>query len=93
MTLSVYVYYRVPVLHATALKEAVGALQKGLTGRLGVPAALKRRPEAQDGKHTWMEVYDAVPDGFEAELRGAVDAAGIRQWIDGDRHAEYFQDV
>jgi hypothetical protein len=55
--------------------------------------ALKRRPEAKDGRHTWMEVYLAVPDGFDAVLERSVEQAQLARLIDGERHAERFMDA
>lgn len=93
MSSSIYVYYRVSLSHAASLREAALAMQAALACRLGVAAALKRRPEDKNGIQTWMEVYEEVPAGFEAELAKAVADAGLEQWINGPRHAEYFQDA
>lgn len=93
MGLSVYVYYRVPATRETAFREAATVMQAGLTRRTGVPAALKRRPEEKDGLHTWMEVYESVPDGFEAALADAVREACLGNWIEGERRREVFEDI
>lgn len=91
--MDIFIYYRACVADADVLRLRVLRMQADLTVQHTVKAALKRRPEAQDGMHTWMEVYAAVPSGFEASLSRAVMDAGLGQWIAGARHAEYFQDV
>lgn len=91
--MDLYIYYRVAVADADVLQRHVTRMQTELATRHCVAAALKRRPEATDGMHTWMEVYAAVPDTFETSLKQAVGDAGLNQWIDGARHTEYFQDV
>lgn len=91
--MDLYIYYRVPVVNADILQRHVTQMQNELSSAHRVAAALKRRPEAADGLHTWMEVYSAIPDAFEATLSQAVLAAGLARWIEGARHTEYFQDV
>lgn len=91
--MDLYIYYRVPVANADVLQQQVARMQAQLAAHHRVAAALKRRPEATDGMHTWMEVYPSVPDAFEASLAQAVSDAGLDEWIAGVRHTEYFQDV
>jgi hypothetical protein len=67
-------------------------MQKAIAEKYGVVTALKRRPEEKDGRHTWMEVYLAVPDGFDAVLERAVAQADLPALIDGQRHTEIFLD-
>ena len=67
-------------------------MHAGLTTLLGVACSLKRRPQATDGRRTWMEVYLAVPDGFSAVLEDAVRQAEIPALINNERHIEYFVD-
>ena len=93
MSTDLYVYYRVRVGDATQLQAQVATMQSRLTQEYAVAAALKRRPEAKDGRHTWMEVYLAVPDGFETALNQAVEQVKLAQLIDGERHAEIFLDA
>jgi hypothetical protein len=88
-----YVYYRVRVEDATPLQAQVATMQAKLQRECGVVTALKRRPEAKDGRHTWMEVYLAVPDGFDAVLERSVEQAQLARLIDGERHAERFLDA
>lgn len=91
--MDLYIYYRVRAADAEVLRRHVTRMQTELTTRHHVTAGLKRRPEATDGMHTWMEVYADVPPGFEASLAQAVTDAELGQWIVGRRHTEYFQDV
>jgi hypothetical protein len=93
IAMDLYVYYRVRVGDATQLQTQVATMQSKLSKELGVAAALKRRPEAKDGRQTWMEVYLAVPDGFDAALALAVEHSKLADLIDGDRHAERFMDI
>jgi Domain of unknown function (DUF4936) len=88
-----YIYYRARTEHAAELQQRVGAMQSRLRKEFGIVGALKRRPLPQDGRHTWMEIYTAVPHEFEAILADAVVAAALLVWIDGDRHAEIFADI
>jgi hypothetical protein len=91
--MDLYVYYRVRVGDATQLQAQVATMQLKLGREHGVVTALKRRPEAKDGRHTWMEVYLAIPDGFENALSQAIMHTQLAGLIDGERHAEYFVDA
>jgi DNA-binding XRE family transcriptional regulator len=91
--MDLYVYYRAASAQAEALRERVTAMQAELARRCGVAAALKRRPEAKDGRHTWMETYLNIPDGFDAILSQAVTQSELASLIDGERHTEYFLDI
>jgi hypothetical protein len=68
-------------------------MQSALSKQHGIGAELKRRPDAKNGQHTWMEVYRAVPDKFDAILAHAVSEAGLQSLIEGERHTEVFMDV
>lgn len=85
-----YVYYRARCEHAPELQAAVRDMQAALSNRYKVHTALKRRPQAQDGRYTWMEVYADASPGFEAALAEAVEQTGIASLIDGERHIEAF---
>jgi hypothetical protein len=87
--IDLYVYYKVRDADAAALAPRVRALQ----AHVGVPAQLKRRPEARDGLQTWMEVYSGVDNGFPARLAAAAHDAGVEGLIDGPRRAEIFMDL
>ncbi|TCS39494.1 uncharacterized protein DUF4936 [Paucimonas lemoignei] len=91
--MDLYVYYRVDCAHAELLCQRVMGLQAELSRRCGVSAALKRRPEAKDGRHTWMETYLNIPDGFDAILTQTVSQSRVAELIDGERHTEYFMDI
>jgi hypothetical protein len=92
MTRDLYIYYRVRSEHADLLLEKVRAMHQSLFRECAIVGQLKRRPEANDGRHTWMEVYLAIPDGFETMLERAVAQAGLSALIDGERHTEHFLD-
>jgi hypothetical protein len=91
--MDLYIYYRIRREHAGELRSHVGAMQRWLAQEYGIVTALKRRPEEQDGMQTWMEIYQAVPDGFAILLERAVAQAGLAAWIEGQRNTEYFLDV
>lgn len=91
--MDLYVYYRVRSEHADALRLQASAMQRGLSNEYGIVTALKRRPQEKNGQQTWMEVYQAAPDGFEVILERAVAQAGLAALIDGQRNTEYFLDV
>lgn len=93
MAMDLYVYYRVATEHEQELQTRVTAMQSLLKTHYPVAVALKRRPEAKDGRHTWMEVYVDVPNGFETDLAAAVNTAAVAELIDGDRHIELFLDI
>ncbi|GGC02295.1 hypothetical protein GCM10007205_09430 [Oxalicibacterium flavum] len=93
MASDLYIYYRVSEADATHFAQAAARMQRELAQRHGVAAALKRRPQAQDGMHTWMEVYLAADDGFEAALAQAVANSDLPAFIAGERHVEHFVDV
>lgn len=88
-----YIYYRVRAEHAAKLHMRVADMQARLSREFGIAGALKRRPQAQDGRHTWMEIYTAVPHDFDVILASAVAAASLSELIEGERHAEHFWDV
>lgn len=87
----IYVYYRVRAEHAEQLHPQVATMQADLSARFGVTAALKRRSDEQQWPQTWMEIYEAVPQGFLAALHEAASRAQLP--IEGERHVETFVDV
>lgn len=91
--MDLYIYYRVRSENAAALQVRASAMQHRLAAECGVACGLKRRPEEKEGRQTWMEVYEAVPDGFEATLDAAVARDGLADLIDGPRHTEHFMDI
>lgn len=90
--MDLYIYYRVAAASEMSLRDAVGRLQASLRQQHGVRCGLKQRPLAVDGRHTWMEIYLAVPTGFEADLDRAIVATELPTLIEGSRHTEYFVD-
>lgn len=91
--MDLYIYYRVRSEDAHALRTQASAMQRSLSQEYGIVTALKRRPEEKDGRQIWMEIYQAVPAGFDAALARAVAHAGLAALIDGQRNTEYFMDV
>lgn len=93
MTVDLYVYYRVAAADADRLRGRVITMQEGLLRSHGVASALKRRPDERDGRQTWMEIYAAVPPGFDAALEQAIADSGLISLTDGERHVERFVDL
>jgi hypothetical protein len=93
MKRDLYVYYRVRSEDADLLVAKIGAVQQSVFRECAIVGGLKRRPEEKDGRHTWMEIYSAIPDGFETLLERAVAQADVAALIDGERHTELFLDV
>jgi hypothetical protein len=91
--MDLYVYYQVPVEHAAHLQALVRAMQSSIAAEQCVAGTLKRRPEEQNGRHTWMEIYPAIPDGFDKTLERAVEQVGLANLIVGPRHNEIFMDA
>ncbi|RBA24238.1 DUF4936 family protein [Herminiimonas fonticola] len=91
--MDLYVYYRVQVADAAVFLTKITEMQDNLRSEYGIRTALKRRPEEQDGLHTWMEVYLEVAEGFEAKLEQAVASSELLAMIAGKRHMEYFLDL
>lgn len=88
-----YVYYRAPEAQARPLQEAVGAMQSGLCAtHPGLRARLLRRPLAEDGQHTWMEVYVLPPDADADVLAESIarSAHVLQHLTRGPRHVEHF---
>jgi hypothetical protein len=92
-SMDLYIYYTVRTCLADALSARVSEMQASLAAKCGVGVALKRRPAEKNGRHTWMEIYLAVPEGFDVLLEQAVAQAKLATLIDGERHTEYFMDV
>jgi hypothetical protein len=91
--MDLYIYYRVRCEDAGRFHARASAMLQSLARDGGIVASLKRRPEAADGRHTWMEVYSGVPEDFDAMLANALADSGLIELIDGGRHPEYFMDM
>ncbi|PUA18493.1 DUF4936 family protein [Glaciimonas sp. PCH181] len=88
--MDLYIYYRVSADHAEQFSGAAVAMQASLSRQQHISSALKRRPEIENGHHTWMEVYENVPDDFTQTIAQAVADSGIGPLIEGQRHTELF---
>ena len=93
MTLSYYVYYRVPPENAERARTAVEAMQRELSDTSGVAGRLLRR---RDDAATWMEIYEQVrdPARFEARLAGLVERHALSALLApaSSRKQEVFRD-
>lgn len=95
-----YVYYQVLPANAHALRAQVTAMQARLTAHYGARTQLKLRAAEPDGDddvagalQTWMEVYSALPPGFEVTLEFAAREAGLQALCASARHLEIFMDL
>jgi len=93
MSTDLFIYYRVPVVHAEKMRKKVTVMQAGLHEQWSVAVALKRRPELKDGFETWMEIYSQIPEDFPVALESAVQNAGLLTLTEGGRHIETFIDI
>lgn len=91
--MDLYIYYRVRCEHAADFQACAIKMQTILAKEYSLTMGLKRRPDAKDDRHTWMEVYQNVPENFDTILQHAVIHAGLTLLIDGERHLEYFLDL
>ena len=83
-----YIYYQVPEAALSQAAACVRAIQAAL-GR----GELKRRPGAEDGRVTLMEIYLDTDDGFAAALERRVQAHGLTALLAGARHTEVFTNL
>ena len=88
-----YVYYQVRDEDAVAMASRVRAMQARLYADCGVAGQLKRRPQADQGLQTWMEIYVDTGADFEEALAGAVQRAALWDLTTGIRHTEIFTDL
>ncbi|AMP00450.1 hypothetical protein CAter282_2595 [Collimonas arenae] len=93
MSNDLYIYYRVAASNAQQFNSAAAAMQAGLSQQHRIVSALKRRPETEDDRHTWMEVYASVPPDFAQVVEQAAAQHGLARFIDGPRHTEFFVNI
>src|SRR3569832_1280096 len=90
LIVDLYIYYRVADENSHRLRDLVLAMQVVLFCFFGVFVCLFCRSEERDGKQTWMEIYSAIPEGFEPARQKAVADAGLMALTVGERHVERF---
>ncbi|MBI3283985.1 MAG: DUF4936 family protein [Burkholderiales bacterium] len=88
-----YIYFKASAQQVTEVMQQEALLQAAIGAQTGISARLQRRPQASDDCHTWMEIYRAVPPGFEAQLAQALAQTALPGLVHGERHAEYFVDA
>ncbi|WP_395825175.1 DUF4936 family protein [Collimonas sp.] len=93
MSNDLYVYYWVAAAKAQQFHSAATAMQAGLSQQYRVVSALKRRPEIEDDRHTWMEVYASVPPDFAQIVEQAAVQHELARFIEGPRHSELFANI
>jgi hypothetical protein len=90
-----YVYYRVREAEAAAAQRDIESLQAELRAiHVGLDARLLRRPEANDGLLTWMEIYarPTDPRGVDEMLQAEIEARAVNhgKHLEWPRHVEVF---
>lgn len=88
-----YVYYKSSQEHEIQIVRQVKILQKYISELMNINLCLQRRPSVNNGVITWMETYRGIPQNFEVALYAAENQNGLMSLIQGERHAEYFEDV
>ncbi len=90
-----YVYYKTAQAQELQIVQQVKMIREHLNTRLNMDlhTNLRRRPAAENGLVTWMEIYHDVTHAFEVALADAVNQTEIMSLIQGQRHAEYFEDA
>lgn len=85
-----YVYYKVPVQEHTACAAKVLPFQAALLAQWpGLKAELLQRPEASEGKETWMEIYQHLT-GLTPEILASVQQHATAAGLPMPRHNEQF---
>lgn len=103
MSRELYVYYRVPVSNADALRGVVTEMHRQLRHDVpGLQARLLRRTDPGAGLDTWLETYamrplasaqdDGGTGGVSEALRKTIEqrATAWAGLCDGARHSEVF---
>ena len=88
-----YVYYKSAREHELEIVQQVQLLQKYVKELINIDLHLQRRPGADKGVITWMETYRDIPPVFDAVLCSAKNQTALMSLIQGERHAEYFEDA
>jgi len=88
-----YIYYQAKIENQDQILGQVSRLQAALKRDHPLIAGLQRRPEEQQGLHTWMEIYRHIPRNFETLLTTAIQETKLLSLIEGSRHLEYFMEI
>lgn len=73
-----------------AIRHCVELMRSQLSNKLVQLPRLQKRPIANNGLITWMEIYQDIPENFEEILSVAVAHSDIALFITGERRLEYF---
>ena len=90
-----YVYYDVQLDEASRVRDGIRSMQSRLNAEHRVQGRLLRRACESGGdkqRETWMEIYEQVDRAFEAHLKNAFEASGLKTLLAGPRHIERFAD-
>jgi hypothetical protein len=91
---SLYVYYRIPARSVGRARAAAYRAAVLIETSVGERPRLMRRPETdQEGRQTWMEVYERWNPSWAKTVAQAIDESGLASLIEGGRHEEVFADL
>jgi len=88
-----YIYFKAKIENETAIIVAERELQNRLQQKLRLITSLQRRPKAVNGIHTWMEVYENIPNNFDELLEDMMSQTALPDLQYSERHVEYFLNV
>ena len=88
-----YIYYRVRVELTPLLLQQVRLMFRQIQNQTSVGCELARRAQADQGFHTWMEIYHDVPNGFDEILGNFEEQSRLASLIEGKRYVDDFLSV
>ncbi|MEC5217091.1 hypothetical protein RCH09_002048 [Actimicrobium sp. GrIS 1.19] len=91
--MDLYIYYTIQAGDAALALQRVTQLQQQLAAAYDIVPQRKRRVDQSDGVQTWMEIYPAVPPGFDRVIAQAAAEHGLTALAQGERHVEYFSEL
>ncbi|MCH8618586.1 DUF4936 family protein [Undibacterium sp. TS12] len=88
-----YIYFKASSSHESAILEQEQLLLSFMLEYGLSKHRLQKRPQAQDGMQTWMEIHRELAPGFEQALARAYAQTRLAELQSGERHIEYFMDA
>jgi hypothetical protein len=91
--MDLYIYYTIQPGDAALALQRVTQVQQQVAAAYDIVPQRKRRVDRNDGMQTWMEIYLAVPSGFDQVIAQAAAENGLTALAQGERHVEYFTEL
>ena len=85
-----FVFYRWRASQESAYLAQARTRLAQLHQSSGIEGLLRRRPEAKEGLHTWMESFIDLPAAQEAAVSAHLADPRSASFIEGERHTERF---